>query len=214
MIYYKIPGWFDFQDIYDFAIDRSSDGAKFLEIGGWFGRSSCYMGERILQSGKKITHYSVDLWNHSGHEAMGHHETIRKRGGTMLAAFRSYMEEAGVSHIVNPIQGNSHQVHENFENESLDFIFVDGDHSWEGVKNDIVLWWPKLKPGGVMAGHDYFEYGSYTDAGRAVDFCFNLDNRGFSQKAHIRNGSWMMEKTLTGDFGRFGPAAMDREEKY
>ena len=63
-----------------------------------------------------------------------------------------------------------------------------------------------------MAGHDYFEYGSYTEAGRAVDYCFNLDNRGLAQKAHIRNGSWMMEKTLDGGFGRFGVDAMGREE--
>jgi predicted O-methyltransferase YrrM len=212
MIYYKIPGWFDYQDIYDFAIDKFKDGAKFVEIGGWFGRSSCYMGERIKQSEKSISLYTIDIWTHEGHQNMGHHETINERGGTMLSAFRSYMEEAGVSHIVNPIQGNSHQAHENFENESLDFIFVDGDHTWDGVKNDIVLWWPKLKPGGVMAGHDYFENGWYTECGKAVDFCFNLDNRNLAQKAHIRNGSWMMEKTLDGDFGRFGVDAMDREE--
>jgi hypothetical protein len=181
MIYYKIPGWFDYQDIYDFAVDKFGDGSKFAEIGSWFGRSSCYMGERILQSGKNISHYSIDIWTHPGHKHMGHHETIAKRGGSMLSAFRSYMEEAGVSHLVTPIQGNSHQAHEHFENESLDFIFVDGDHSWEGVKNDIVLWWPKL-------------------------------NQGFAQKAYVRNGSWMMEKTLDGNFGRFGVAAMDREE--
>jgi predicted O-methyltransferase YrrM len=212
MIYYKIPGWFDFQDIYDFAIDKFSDGAKFVEIGGWFGRSSCYMGERILQSNKKITLYTIDLWNHGGHTSMGHAETIKNRGGSMLSAFRSYIEEAGVQHIVNPIQGNSNQVHENFENESLDFIYIDGDHSWTGVKNDITLWWPKLKPGGIMAGHDYFEYGKYTDAGRAVDYCFNLDNRNLSKSALIRNGSWIIEKTTDGNFGRFGPAVMEREE--
>jgi predicted O-methyltransferase YrrM len=212
MIYYKIPGWFDFQDIYDFAIDKAEDGAKFVEIGGWFGRSSCYMGERILQSGKNVSLYTIDIWTNAGHQWMGHHETIAKRGGTMLSAFRSYMEEAGVSHIVNPIQGNSHQAHENFTDESLDFIFVDGDHTWEGVKNDIVLWWPKLKPGGVMAGHDYFEYGNYTDCGRAVDYCFNLDNRGLAKTAHVRNGSWMMEKTLDGNFGRHGVDVMGREE--
>ncbi len=210
MIYYKIPGWFDFQDIFDFAIDKAPEGAKFLEIGGWFGRSACYMGERIQQSGKKITHYAVDIWNHPGHKEMGHYETIQKRGGSMLSAFRSYMEEAGVSHIVNPIQGNSHQVHENFENESLDFIFVDGDHSYDGAKLDIILWWPKLKPGGFMAGHDYYEYGGHTDVRLAVDYCFNLQ----PGEALIRNGSWLMEKTLDGNFGRYGVRAMEREELY
>lgn len=40
-------------------------------------------------------------------------------------------------------------------NESLDFIFVDARHDYCGVLEDIQNWWPKLKVGGVMAGHDY-----------------------------------------------------------
>lgn len=208
MFYYKIPGWFDFQDIYDFALDRSPSGSKFLEIGGWFGRSSCYLAERIKASGKEIQLYTIDVWNHPGHEWMGHRETIARRGGSMLSAFRSYMQEAGVSHIVTPIQGNSHQQHENYAEDTFDFIYIDGDHTFDGVKLDITLWWPKLKPGGIMAGHDYYEFGQYMDAGRAVDYCFNLQKG----EAHVRNGSWLIEKTLDGSFGRTGVRAMGREE--
>ena len=39
----------------------------------------------------------------------------------------------------------------------VDFIWVDGDHSYGGVKGDILTWWPKLKTNGIMALHDYFE---------------------------------------------------------
>lgn len=42
-----------------------------------------------------------------------------------------------------------------FVDESLDFVYVDGDHRKEQVALDLELWWPKLKPGGVLAGHDY-----------------------------------------------------------
>ena len=38
---------------------------------------------------------------------------------------------------------------------SLDFVFVDADHKYESVKNDILRWLPKLREGGVMLGHDY-----------------------------------------------------------
>merc|ERR1740129_706130 len=38
---------------------------------------------------------------------------------------------------------------------SLDLVFVDGDHSLEGASVDIRAWWPALRPGGVLAGHDY-----------------------------------------------------------
>lgn len=38
---------------------------------------------------------------------------------------------------------------------SLDLVFIDGDHSYEGAKRDILAWKPKLKIGGILAGHDY-----------------------------------------------------------
>ncbi len=38
---------------------------------------------------------------------------------------------------------------------SLDFAFIDADHSYEGCKTDIEVWYPKLKPGGILCGHDY-----------------------------------------------------------
>ncbi|MBI4663443.1 MAG: tetratricopeptide repeat protein [Verrucomicrobia bacterium] len=45
--------------------------------------------------------------------------------------------------------------------ESLDFCYIDADHSYEGVQRDLRLWFPKVKPGGVLAGHDYVQDGEY-----------------------------------------------------
>ena len=42
-----------------------------------------------------------------------------------------------------------------FPDESLDFVYVDGSHCYEDVKNDLDYWWPKLKWHSVMGGHDY-----------------------------------------------------------
>ena len=36
---------------------------------------------------------------------------------------------------------------------SLDLVYVDGDHSYQGAASDIAAWWPNIRPGGVMAGH-------------------------------------------------------------
>lgn len=41
------------------------------------------------------------------------------------------------------------------EDGSLDFVFIDADHSYEGVKADIKIWDPKVKEGGYVIGHDY-----------------------------------------------------------
>jgi len=42
------------------------------------------------------------------------------------------------------------------DDNSLDFVYVDADHSYEGCKRDMNAWWSKLKKGGVMVGHDYY----------------------------------------------------------
>lgn len=41
------------------------------------------------------------------------------------------------------------------ENGCLDYVFIDAGHFYDDVKSDIEAWLPKIKPGGVMAGHDY-----------------------------------------------------------
>ena len=37
----------------------------------------------------------------------------------------------------------------------LDFVFIDAQHDYDSVKKDIEIWTPKLKPGGLLSGHDY-----------------------------------------------------------
>ena len=44
-----------------------------------------------------------------------------------------------------------------FDKESCDFVYIDGNHSFSHVQEDLRLWYPKVKRGGVFAGHDYFD---------------------------------------------------------
>lgn len=57
------------------------------------------------------------------------------------------------------------------DDASLDFVFIDGDHSHRAVSADIRAWVPKVKPGGLLCGHDYAnpEYGFGREVQRAVD---------------------------------------------
>lgn len=42
-----------------------------------------------------------------------------------------------------------------FNDESFDFVYIDANHSYEYVKKDIELWYPKVRKGGILSGHDY-----------------------------------------------------------
>jgi len=42
-----------------------------------------------------------------------------------------------------------------FRDHDLDFVYIDANHTLESTREDIRLWWPKVKSGGVLAGHDY-----------------------------------------------------------
>lgn len=59
-----------------------------------------------------------------------------------------------------------------FPDNYFDFIYIDGNHASPQIDYDILLWWPKLKTGGVFAGHDYLNFndGNYRcDVKRVVD---------------------------------------------
>jgi predicted O-methyltransferase YrrM len=53
------------------------------------------------------------------------------------------------------IRGLSKDIVSDFEDESLDVVFIDLTHTYEEVKQDITFWLPKVKKGGILSGHDY-----------------------------------------------------------
>jgi len=65
---------------------------------------------------------------------------------TNLAPFRDFV----VTH-----RGTSTGVHEREGNIPCDMLFIDGDHHYEAVVADLRTWLPSLKPGGVLAMHDF-----------------------------------------------------------
>lgn len=55
------------------------------------------------------------------------------------------------------IQAWSLDAVKNFKDESLDFVFIDGNHDFQNVTNDIAEWSKKVRRGGIISGHDYFD---------------------------------------------------------
>ena len=62
------------------------------------------------------------------------------------------------------------------EDKSLDFVYVDAGHSYELVKEDLELWWPKIKDDGMMCGHDYNLCGRMEGIKQACDEFFTKLN--------------------------------------
>jgi len=56
---------------------------------------------------------------------------------------------------INVIKDFSVNASKQFPDEYFDFVYIDADHTEEAVKEDILAWWPKVRSGGVLAGHDY-----------------------------------------------------------
>lgn len=150
----QVPGMFDFQAVYDEAVARATDGAVFVEVGCLAGRSTCYLGTRVRESGKAITLYAIDTGRGSATDSTG--QMIAPGvGGTLAGILHRNLNGCGLDQIVVPILTESTRAAKLFPPESVDFGFIDGDHRYESVLADLRAWWPTIKPGGVLAGHDY-----------------------------------------------------------
>lgn len=62
------------------------------------------------------------------------------------------------------------------EDESIDIVFIDGLHTYEGVKADIEAWEPKVRSGGLISGHDYMGHVRHAGVQKAVDERFGAEN--------------------------------------
>lgn len=118
------------------------DGNVFLEIGSYLGASSCFIAEGIRNSSNSGSLYCVDTWEN---DAMS--EGKRNTYDDFLH------NTSKCRQLITVLRGHSIEVAESFPNK-IDFIFFDGDHSYEGIKADFNAWFPKLSDGALMVFHD------------------------------------------------------------
>ena len=72
------------------------------------------------------------------------------------------------------------------EDESIDFIYIDGNHQYSSVVEDIKIWYPKVKKYGIIAGHDW----AWDTVKKAVLDSFN----NIPPKALFEDTSWLYQK--------------------
>jgi len=84
------------------------------------------------------------------------HELVKSE---LTANFISYYDKVknlfANKNNVDIIKGASLEVAQNFEDNSFDFVYIDASHDYKDVLADLECWYAKVKPGGVLAGHDY-----------------------------------------------------------
>jgi predicted O-methyltransferase YrrM len=100
-------------------------------------------------------------------------------------------------------RGYSVAVANEFKDNQLDFVYIDARHDYEGVLEDLEAWWPKLKVGGLIAGHDYVP-----DQIKEKEGAFGVQKavKEFTL-AKGRDVQSISDKTLAG--GRAEPQAVD-----
>lgn len=158
---FKIRGWFDpiTSKWYSNKIKNIKNG-KIVEIGVFGGASILSTADICIQNNNTI--YGIDPWeqmiNMNG-EDVEEGERLEK-AQERLRAHRLNLEKIikklNYTHI-NLIKGLSGDpaVVDGFEDNSLDLVFIDGNHSYKGCLSDLVLWEPKLKKSGILVGHDW-----------------------------------------------------------
>jgi hypothetical protein len=161
--YHNIQGWFNFADLYSSAVHSfDKDHGTFVEVGTWLGQSLAFLGVETINSNKNIDLYSVDTWAGS----IEHADMDVIKNNSLYEDFLNNI--APIKDRINVIRSTSLEASEKFDNESIDFLFLDASHEYEDVINDLHAWYPKIKKGAIFAGHDY----DWSGVSRAVaEFC-------------------------------------------
>ncbi|RED47739.1 methyltransferase family protein [Aestuariispira insulae] len=117
------------------------------------------LSRKILDQCAPAKLHLIDPWELSGADDdyaanIGHEartENAEERYEHVVKTVGPEME-AGVVKIH---RAYSHDAIDNFEDESLDWVYIDANHQYEYVKKDLEMFLPKLKPDGLILGHDY-----------------------------------------------------------
>jgi SAM-dependent methyltransferase len=154
-------------EFYDRVLGRIPDHGRVVEVGVWLGRTAIHLAKRIQEDRRPVLVYAVDTFRGAPCVTPQMADFVQLSGGSILPQFKANVRAAGVENIVIPVERASPGAADEFADESVDLVFLDADHTYEGVKADLAAWYPKVKPGGLLAGHDLC--GNYPGVWRALE---------------------------------------------
>lgn len=183
----QVPGWFNFDDIYQEAVDRApARDASFIEIGVLFAKSTLFMAEAISRSGKQIAFNAVDIFACSPRALEDLVQKYRERcpnsdhsrldellalAGSLghMGAVEHVIELSGLRRFVDLHRSRGQDHAGSHPDASLDFVYVDALHTYDDTAQILKAFLPKMRPGSIIAGHDYEpSYNGVVDAVRDV----------------------------------------------
>jgi Methyltransferase domain len=145
----------------DFASAVPGD-QEIVELGVFQGRSALMMAWGARQGqGAHVT--AIDLWDSEGNV----YDPPFTDPGTRRWAFH-WVQSLGYSRDITLVQGFSHELAETYEGKPVGLLYVDGDHTREGARRDIMVWARHLAPGARIAVDDY-GHPDWPGVGEAVD---------------------------------------------
>lgn len=161
-----------------------------VEIGSWKGDYA----DVILQSHPTVRLVLVDLWMPETiniQTIQPHPDHPHLTGDECEAMYQSVCERfKPYGDRVEVVREYSTDAAAFFNDATFDLIYIDANHRFQPVVDDIRAWWPKLKVHGWMAGHDYNNKGG-KQVKKAVDTVFATGINSTEESP----GTWFIEKT-------------------
>ncbi len=149
----RVDGWIGKREA-KYLYLLAKEGAKkgtIVEIGSWKGKTTTLLAKASQAvQGNKV--YAIDP--HKGgpdQEKSGYKEMNTE------AEFRKNIREAGLDDIVIPMVMTSEKAAKEW-NKPIGLLWIDGDHSYEAVTKDFLLWLPHLSQTGIIALHDTYSW--------------------------------------------------------
>ena len=156
-----IPGWFDFAALYNRVVDEAPAGSFLVEVGVYHGKSLRHLAHRARAADKGLTVVGVD-WGRGSAEH-GHEAAVLPAGNLAGIQLRTLLT-AGVADDVVLVVAPSVLAARVVPDGKAYMVFLDADHSKNGLSADIAAWRPKVMKGGVLAGHDWLTFPGVRDA--------------------------------------------------
>mgnify|MGYP001602773977 CR=1 FL=1 len=142
------------------AIDTIKKELGIGLIGVEVGVNKGYNATYICDIIKPKILYLIDPWNNFFDPASG--EVI---GETQYFTTKELLKPFPCCKIIKDISYNAVNT---FDNESLDFVYIDSEHTYPSVLQEVKQWYPKVKKGGILSGHDFTQL---QVKNAIIDFC-------------------------------------------